>query len=84
MLAYLYGFLEDAEDGGAAAGHGCVDSPEIVELLLDGFYFRMEGKDTLLEVIGQFVVPGLNGLHDDVAAAFCWLRGLDERECLAG
>ena len=84
MLAYLYGFLEDAEDGGAAAGHGCVDGTEIVELLLDGSYLRVECKDTLLEVIGQFVAPGLNGLHDDVAAAFCWLRGLNERESLTG
>ena len=78
MLAYLYGILEDAKDGGAAAGHGGIDGTKIVEPLLDGFYFWVEGKDALLEVVGQFVAPGLYGLQDDVATALCWLHRFDE------
>ena len=78
MLAYLYGILEDAEDGGAAARHGGVESSEVVEPLLDGCYVGVECKNALLEIVEKLAAPGFYGLHDDVAAVLLRTAGRDE------
>ena len=62
--------LEDAEHATATAAHLGIDGSKVVELLLQRTNGRMEGEDGLLEVVGQFIAPCLNGLPDDVTAAF--------------
>ena len=62
--------LEYTEDGTAATAHGCICGPQIIELLLDFCQLWMHRKDRRLEIVDKLILPGLDRLANDVAAAF--------------
>ena len=62
--------LEYTEDGTAATAHGCICCPQIIELLLDFCQLWMHRKDRRLEIVDKLILPGLDRLANDVAAAF--------------
>ena len=47
-------------------------------------YLRMKCKHALLEIVGQFLSPGFNGLHDYLAAVLGGVMGMNAGECFLG
>ena len=72
----LWALLEDAENTTAATCHLGVCGTLVIEFLLDLANNRVDVEDGLLEIVCEFVAPGVDGLSDNVAAAlfgFVWL-----------
>ena len=58
---------EDAEDGGAAAGHGGVEGAAAVEVVLEGGDGGVGREDGGLEVVDDEVAPFPDGAADSLA-----------------
>ena len=55
---------EQAEKTASRTGHRRIDGSHLIKTVLDSADFRMQGKDALLEIVGQFLAPGLYWLLD--------------------
>lgn len=75
---------EQSEQRTPAATHCRIGGTQLIESLFDGCEFGVEGEDTLLEIIDQFLFPCFYGLHDNITATLLRKIWLDACKCFFG